>query len=151
MRFYFCKTITVSLLLLFQMPAAASEFKLYLDDSRTKHIMVEKQDCSVYKSENGKITLGFKAGNLFFGIGPEVSFGKDSGIDWDKLTQRLVVRYLELCTRFNTGSISKSEYDKRLKKIEDIEIAAYKLYEKIIEEAAKRKDRIFQELEESTK
>ena len=68
MRFYFCKTITVSLLLLFQMPAAASEFKLYLDDSRTKHIMVEKQDCSVYKSENGKITLGFKAGNLFFGI-----------------------------------------------------------------------------------
>ena len=151
MRFYFCKTITVSLLLLFQMPAAASEFKLYLDDSRTKHIMVEKQDCSVYKSENGKITLGFKAGNLFFGIGPKVSFGKDSGIDWDKLTQRLVVRYLELCTRFNTGSISKSEYDKRLKKIEDIEIAAYKLYEKIIEEAAKRKDRIFQELEEATK
>ncbi|MBT3514637.1 MAG: hypothetical protein HN474_04905 [Nitrospina sp.] len=113
--------------------------------------MVEEQDCSVYKSKNGKITLGFKAGGLFFGIGPEVTFGKESGIDWDKLTQRLVARYLELCTRFNTGSISKSEYDKRLKKIETIETKAYKLYQKILEETAKRKDRIFEELDEATK
>ena len=150
MRFYFYKIITVAVFLLFQASTAAAEFKLYLDDSRTEHIMVEEQDCSVYKSKNGKITLGFKAGGLFFGIGPEVSFGKESGIDWDKLTQRLVARYLELCTRFNTGSISKSEYDKRLKKIEAIETEAYKLYQKVIEEAARRKDRIFEELDEAT-
>jgi hypothetical protein len=112
--------------------------------------MVEEQDCSVYKSENGKITLGFKAGGLFFGIGPEVSFGTESGIDWNNLTQRLVVRYLELCTRFNTGSISKPEYDKRLKKIEAIEAEAYELYQKVIEETAKRKDKIFEELDEAT-
>ena len=151
MKLYFYKLTTFILLLFFQSSAAASEFKLYLDDSRTEFIMVGKQDCSVYKSENGKITLGFKAGGLFFGIGPEVSFGKESGIDWDKLTQRLVARYLELCTRFNTGSISKSEYDKRLKKIEAIETAAYKLYQKLVEEEAKRKDRIFEELDEATK
>ena len=150
MRFYFYKIIIVAVFLLFQASTAASEFKLYLDDSRTEHFMVEEQDCSVYKSENGKITLGFKAGGLFFGIGPEVSFGKESGIDWDKLTQRLVARYLELCTRFNTGSISKSEYDKRLKKIEAIETEAYQLYQKEIEETAKRKDRIFEELDEAT-
>ena len=112
--------------------------------------MVEEQDCSVYKSKNGKITLGFKAGGLFFGIGPEVSFGTESGIDWNNLTQRLVVRYLELCTRFNTGSISKPEYDKRLKKIEAIEAEAYELYQKVIEETAKRKDKIFEELDEAT-
>ena len=150
MKFYFYKIITVAVFLLFQASIATAEFKLYLDDSKTAHIMVKEQDCSVYKSENGKITLGFKAGGLFFGIGPEVSFGKESGIDWDKLTQRLVARYLELCTRFNTGSISKSEYDKRLKKIETIETKAYKLYQKVIEEAAKRKDRIFEELDEAT-
>jgi len=150
MRFYFYKIITVAVFLLFQASIATAEFKLYLDDSRTKHIMVEEQDCSVYKSENGKITLGFKAGGLFFGIGPEITFGKDSGIDWDNLTQRLVARYLELCTRFNTGSISKSEYDKRLKKVEAIETEAYKLYQKVLEETAKRKDRIFEELDEAT-
>ena len=150
MRFCFYKIFIAATFILFQVSTAAAEFKLYLDDSRTEHIMVEEQDCSVYKSENGKITLGFKAGGLFFGIGPEVSFGKESGIDWDKLTQRLVARYLELCTRFNTGSISKSEYDKRLKKIEAIEAEAYELYQKVIEETAKRKDRIFEELDEAT-
>ena len=151
MKYYFCNLILALLILIFQGTPASAEFKLYLDDSRTEHIMVEEQDCSVYKSKNGKITLGFKAGGLFFGIGPEVTFGKESGIDWDKLTQRLVARYLELCTRFNTGSISKSEYDKRLKKIETIETKAYKLYQKILEETAKRKDRIFEELDEATK
>ena len=150
MKLYFYKLTTFALLIFFQSSAVASEFKLYLDDSRTEYIMVEKQDCSVYKSENGKIVLGFKAGGLFFGIGPEVSFSTESGIDWDNLTKRLVARYLELCTRFNTGSISKSEYDKRLKKIETIETKAYKLYQKVIEEAAKRKDRIFEELDEAT-
>ena len=150
MRFNFYKIFVAVAFILFQVSTAAAEFKLYLDDSRTEYIMVEEQDCSVYKSENGKITLGFKAGGLFFGIGPEVSFGKESGIDWDKLTQRLVARYLELCTRFNTGSISKSEYDKRLKKIEAIEAKAYELYQKVIEETAKRKDRLFEELDEAT-
>ena len=150
MRFNFYKIFVAVAFILFQASTAAAEFKLYLDDSRTEHIIVEEQDCSVYKSKNGKITLGFKAGGLFFGIGPEVSFGKESGIDWDKLTQRLVARYLELCTRFNTGSISKSEYDKRLKKIEAIEAEAYELYQKVIEETAKRKDKIFEELDEAT-
>ena len=150
MRFCFYKIFIVATFILFQVSTAAAEFKLYLDDSRTEHIMVEEQDCSVYKSENGKITLGFKAGGLFFGIGPEISFGTESGIGWDNLTQRLVARYLELCTRFNTGSISKPEYDKRLKKIEAIEAKAYELYQKVIEEAAKRKDKIFEELDEAT-
>ena len=150
MRFHFYKILIAAAFILFQASIATAEFKLYLDDSRTEHIMVEEQDCSIYKSENGKITLGFKAGGLFFGIGPEITFGKDSGIDWDNLTQRLVARYLELCTRFNTGSISKSEYDKRLKKIETIETEAYKLYQKVIEETAKRQDRLFEELDEAT-
>ena len=151
MKICFFTLITIAILNITEVSALASEFKLDLDESRTKHIMVEKQDCSVYKSKNGKVTLGFKAGGLFFGVGPELSFGKDSGIDWDKLTQKLVVRYLELCSRYNTGSISKSEYDKRLQKIEEIEIAAYKLYQKIIEEAARQKDQIFKELDEATK
>ena len=77
MRFHFYKILIAAAFILFQASIATAEFKLYLDDSRTKHIMVEEQDCSVYKSENGKITLGFKAGSLFFGIGPEISFGKD--------------------------------------------------------------------------
>lgn len=139
---------TVAVFILFCPLVAEADFKLYLDDSRKAHIMVEKQDCSVYKSEDGKITLGFKAGGLFFGIGPEITFGNESGINWNNLTQRLVARYLELCTRFNTGSISKAQYDKRLKTIETVETKAYKLYQKMLEETSKRKEKMFKELDE---
>ena len=137
----------VAVIILFRPVIADADFKLYLDDSRKAHIMVEKQDCSVYKSEDGKITLGFKAGGLFFGIGPEVTFGNESGINWNNLTQRLVARYLELCTRFNTGSISKAQYDKRLKTIETAETKAYKLYQKMLKETSKRKEKMFKELD----
>ena len=97
------------------MPAlvSADQIKLYLDNTQTKHIMVEQQDCSVHKSEDGRITLGFKVGNFLFGVGPEISFGKKTGIDWDQTVQGLIVRYQELCARFNTGSISKQEYEER--------------------------------------
>ncbi|HIB43626.1 MAG TPA: hypothetical protein EYO37_06595, partial [Nitrospina sp.] len=57
------------------------EIKLYLDDTRIEHIMVEQQDCSVHKGVDGKLTFGFKLGGLLFGIGPEISFGEKSGID----------------------------------------------------------------------
>ena len=144
------KILFITLIISLNPSSVMAEIKLYLDESRTKHIMVEEQDCSIYQSKDGKITLGFKASGLLFGIGPEISFGNDTGINWGELSQRLVVRYLELCTRFNTGSITKSEYDKRLEKIEAIETKAYKIYQQIIEENRKRRDKIFEELDGMT-
>ena len=144
------KILLITSLISLNPSSVMAEIKLYLDESRTKHIMVEEQDCSIYQSKDGNITLGFKVSGLLFGIGPEISFGNDTGINWGELSQRLVARYLELCTRFNTGSITKSEYDKRLEKIEAIETKAYKLYQQVIEETRKRRDKIFEELDEMT-
>ena len=144
------KILLITLIISLDPSSVMAEIKLYLDESRTKHIMVEEQDCSIYQSKDGKITLGFKASGLLFGIGPEISIGNDKGINWGELSQRLVARYLELCTRFNTGSITKSEYDKRLEKIEAIETKAYKLYQQVIEETRKRRDKIFEELDGMT-
>jgi hypothetical protein len=131
--------------------ASAATFKLYLDNTRTKHIMVEQQDCSVHKSEDGRITLGFKVGNFLFGAGPEISFGKKTGIDWDQTIQGLIVRYQELCARFNTGSISKQEYDERLEKIETIEKEAYELYQEFLKKKSRRKQDVFDELDKETR
>lgn len=139
-------SLTISLLLV-SAPVSADQIKLYLDNSRTKHIMVEQQDCSVHKTEDGRITLGFKLGGLLWGIGPEISFGKKIGIDWDHTVQGLVARYQELCARFNTGSISKQEYDERLAKIESIENDAYELYQKFLKKKARRKQDMFDELD----
>ena len=129
----------------------ADQIKLYLDNTRTKHIMVEQQDCSVHKSEDGRITLGFKVGNFLFGVGPEISFGKKTGIDWDQTVQGLIVRYQELCARFNTGSISKQEYEERLAKIETIEEEAYELYQEFLKKKARRKQDAFVELDRETR
>jgi hypothetical protein len=112
--------------------------------------MVEQQDCSVHKSEDGRITLGFKIGNFLFGIGPEISFGKKTGIDWDHTVQGLIARYQELCARFNTGSITKQEYEERLAKIETIEKEAYELYQEFLRKKARRKQDVFDELDRET-
>ena len=37
-------SLTISLLLV-SVPVSADQVKLYLDNTRTKHIMVEQQDC----------------------------------------------------------------------------------------------------------
>ena len=127
------------------------EIKLYLDDTRTEHIMVEQQDCSVHKGEDGGVTLGFKLGGLFLGIGPEISFGKKPGIDWDHTVQGLIARYQELCARLNTGGISKAEYEKRLEKIEGIEKEAYDLHQEFLKQKVKQRQELFDELEGETR
>ena len=149
MNLNFCKVLICIVVMFFDVTTAKAEFKLYLDESRTDYTMVERQDCSVYKAKDG-IKLGFKAGNILFSVGPEITFGSESGIDWNGLTQKLIAQYMELCTRFNTGSIVKSEYEKRLKKIDSLEVEATKLYQKIITDAVKRTDQLFDELDEAT-
>jgi hypothetical protein len=145
------KFYIASLMILMPALASADQIKLYLDNSRTKNIMVEQQDCSVHKSEDGRITLGFKVGNFLFGAGPEISFGKKTGIDWSQTVQGLIVRYQELCARFNTGSISKQEYDERLAKIETIEKDAYDLYQEFLKKKSQRIDDVFKELDRETR
>ena len=77
----------------------------------------EKQDCEVMEYESGSITLGFKAGGLLWGVGPEVTFGSQSGVVWRDNLQYMVAEYQELCSRYNTGRISQSEYDKEIQLI----------------------------------
>ena len=139
-------------LLLVLLPAAASagQVKVYLDNSRTRYIMMDKQDCSVHKNKDGYISFGFKAGLLFFGVGPEVSFGKKTEIDWSQTTQNLIVRYQELCSRFNAGSLTKSEYDRRLEEIEMMDKKVYELRMAIRREKARQRQDLFDELDRET-
>jgi hypothetical protein len=145
------KFLLVNLMIFMPALVSADQIKLFLDNTRTKHIMVEQQDCSVHKSEDGRITLGFKVGTLLFGAGPEISFGKKTGIDWDHTVQGLIARYQELCARFNTGSIKKQEYDERMAKIETIEKDAYELYQEFLKKKSRRKQDTFDELDRETK
>ena len=104
----------------------------------------EKQDCDIMKYEKDSITFGFKAGGLFWGVGPEVSFGSISGTEWRDNVQYMVEEYQELCSRYNTGRVSKIEYDKEIQKI--IERSREYTF-KINEYFRKKKDLIFNEME----
>jgi len=80
-------------------------------------VFAEQQDCDIMKYESGSITFGFKAGGLGWGIGPEVSFGSSSGVRWNNNLQYMVAEYQELCSRYNTGRVSKIEYDEEIQLI----------------------------------
>ena len=77
----------------------------------------ENQDCEIMDYESGSITLGMKAGGLFWGVGPEITFGSQSGVVWTENLQYMVAEYQELCSRYNTGRVSKVEYDKEIQLI----------------------------------
>ncbi len=80
-------------------------------------VFAEQQDCDIMKYESGNITLGFKAGGFGWGVGPEVSFGSESGVVWNDNLQYMVAEYQELCSRFNTGRVSKIQYDEEIQLI----------------------------------
>ncbi len=77
----------------------------------------EKQDCDIMKYETDSFTVGWKFGGLFWGVGPEVTFGSQSGVVWRDNLQYMVAEYQELCSRYNTGRVSKVEYDKEIQLI----------------------------------
>tara|TARA_B100000315_G_scaffold213335_2_gene211224 strand:- start:2976 stop:4355 length:1380 start_codon:yes stop_codon:yes gene_type:complete len=135
------------LLLLIPANSQAEKIKVFLDETRTDYIMAEKMDCKVHKSKRG-ITLGFKAGNLLFGIGPEITFGGENSVQWEKTIQGIIARYQELCARFNTGTITKKEYDGRIKEIDAIAKEAMLLQVRIIQRVKDQSKNAFKELAE---
>jgi len=146
------RTLCLLILILLTLPerGQAEQFKLFLDETYQNSIMVEKQDCTIHRTEDGRITLGFKIGNFLLNVGPEVTFGKKAGIDWDHTVQGFISRYQELCSRFNTGSLTKKEYDNRLAEIERIDSEAYEVHKKFMIEKERHKQDMFDEMDNAT-
>ena len=145
------KILLITLLFFFSFPSFASAqsmFKFYLDNTFTKFIMVEKQDCSIHKSKDNYVTFGFKFGNILFGFGPEVTFRKKIGIEWHRSVQAFISRYQALCTKFNSGSITKEEYNREIIKLEDIEERMAKIEKDAMEALDKKADNMFSSLDQ---
>jgi hypothetical protein len=126
---------------------AGSKVKLYLDDTYSKHILVEKQDCSVHKNKESNLVFGLSFGNMLFSVTPLVSYGERVGIDWNRSVQSFISRYQSLCSRFNSGSMSKQEYDREALKLEDIEDRMAKLEKEAMEAVVKSKQDMFERMD----
>lgn len=94
-------------------------------------VWADELDCHVYDSRSGSITIGVKAGNFLFQVGPEVTFGTTRGIAWDKVVQGIIARYKEACTRYNAGVLTKEEYARRLREIDGLYREAQELERKL--------------------
>lgn len=123
----------------------AGSLKLYDDDSKTSFTMVEPMDCSILKTTFNGITLGFKFGAAFIGIGPEVTFGEREQVKWEETVQGLMVQYKELCARFNTGALSKKGYEARLR---ELDAAFQKARRELVRGPEERANRLFDMLKE---
>jgi hypothetical protein len=119
-------------------------FLLFITSCPKAAIAVEQQDCEVMDREEFQVALGWKVGGFGWGVGPEVSFGSSSGVRWSGSVQYMVAEYQELCSRYNTGRISKEEYNKEIQNI----IQRSRRYERELAEYFKQKKQvIFNEME----
>ena len=102
------------------------------------------QDCRVMEKRDDGISLGFKFGGFGWGVGPEIGFHNKSGIDWHDNIQYMIAEYQELCSRFNTGRISETEYQKEINNI----ISRSRNYSKeMYLHFEKKKQKFFNEME----
>lgn len=102
-----------------------------------------EQDCDVMKNKDTNVTLGFKAGTILMGVGPEIAFRDFYGTQWRGNIQYMIAEYEELCSRYNTGRMTKEEYDKEIQNI----ISRSRRYEQEVAERFRmKKEVIFNEM-----
>ncbi len=108
----------------------------------------EKLDCRVYETKKGSVAIGLKVGNLLFSVGPEITYALERGVAWDQAVYGIIVRYVELCNRYNAGLVSKAEYEQRLRDIDEIYQEAQRLQAKLVEATRTRAGMAHGELDE---
>lgn len=104
-------------------------------------------DCGVYETQTLDLTLGLRAGNFLFNVGPEMGVTYRSGVAWEKVVQGTIARYVELCNRYNAGMVTKAEYEARLEKIEALYREAQQLQAKLLEATQRQSRSGFDELD----
>jgi len=105
----------------------AGQVKVPLDDAYTQFRWTKKLDCDVHKDKESKLSLGFKMDVAFLAkAGPEIGFSKATRMKWDRAAQQIIARYQELCSRYNSGTVSMASYERRMREIDQV-------YEKMIE------------------
>ena len=108
----------------------------------------EKLDCRVYDKKTSKLGLAFKVAQFLFNAGPEISYDAQQGVAWDRTVQSFIVRYVELCERYNTGLVTKAEYVQRLNQMEGLYKEAQQIESQLFEATRNRAKESASELDE---
>ena len=79
-----------------------------------------KLDCRIYETKKFDTTIAVQAAQFFFSLSPSIGFSRETGVAWDKVAHGTIARYVELCTRYNAGLVSKEEYEARVRDIDGV-------------------------------
>jgi hypothetical protein len=129
-------------------PAFAGKVAMYTDESYSKKIKREKLDCTIHKNKKRALTFGFKLSVAFAAkAGPEVTFGRSTEINWNRMSQELIRRYEELCDMHNKSHLTVVEFDRRYKELDKYYDKAKDLKEEIEDTVAARSAKQFADLD----
>lgn len=128
--------------------AQAAKVTMFTDNTYTTKVKRQKLDCSIHKNKTKALTLGFKMSVAFVAkAGPEVGFAKQTSINWNAMSQKLILRYEELCDHHNKGLLTVADFDKKYAKLEEYFDKAVDLKEDITDTLAYREDKLFKEMD----
>ncbi len=142
------KLIFAALLIAPALPARAGKVKMCLDEACTKEVKREKLDCTIHKNKRRGLTLGFKLSAAFLvKVGPEVSFARNTEIQWNGLSQEIIRRYEELCDMHNSGHLSVAVFNQRYEKLESFYERTKELKQEIQSNVIARAKKAFDDLD----
>jgi hypothetical protein len=121
-------------------------------DAATEYRDVQPYDCRVYDERKKSLTLGINFVALFGAVsaGPAVQQAETTGIHWNDTVQGIIVRYKELCQRFNAGGMSIEAYQRQLKDVDELEQRAEAVKESANEAIRQRAGTAFADLDRDT-
>ena len=108
----------------------------------------EEIDCEVYETESYGVTVGFRVGNMLINAGPDLTLTREQGVAWDRVSQGLIARFMEACTRYNAGAVTKEEYQRRLDDIERLYAEARELEQRMLQNVRDRKHSAVRRMED---
>ncbi|MBI5881950.1 MAG: hypothetical protein HZB91_02465 [Elusimicrobia bacterium] len=129
-------------------PAWAGKVTMCVDDACTQKVKRGMLDCRIHDTKKRSLSLGFKMDvALVAKVGPEITWGRQTGIQWNGMSQQLISRYKILCDQHNKGHLSVAEFDRRNEKLEGLYEKAVELKAEIEQNIYQRADKAFDDLD----
>ena len=95
-------------------------------------------DCTVREALQPDLTLSLKVANFSFVTGQDLSGVEEERVAWHDITQGILVRYVELCTRYNRGVVDRGDYRARLRDFDGYYRVAKAFEERLLEKTDTR-------------
>ena len=103
--------------------------EVWQDDARTRKVQVARLDPdALAQNVKRKLTLFVS----YYNFGPEMTWAKKTGLQYDHTTQMLIIKYKQLCVDFNAGLLSLETHDRRRREIDEATERAVRFREEML-------------------